>query len=71
MGEKCYTCRFWKNRDTAYGEGECRRYAPRPTTKPRTTGDGETLPVLTYWPETSQDDWCGEYAAGVVERGAT
>jgi hypothetical protein len=44
---QCGGCRFWKQRDY---EGECRRYAPAPSSE---------HPV--EWPDTRSEDWCGEW----------
>jgi hypothetical protein len=47
--EQCSNCRFWFNHEI--GEGECRRYAPRPT---KAVED-------FVWQLTYPDDWCGEH----------
>lgn len=44
----CANCRHW-----AY-EGQCRRNPP--------VAAGTSERAYTYWPETTADDWCGEWA---------
>ena len=49
MAQECKDCRFWDRPAGApTAKGLCRRYAPRP---------GSRVP----WPETDQNDWCGEW----------
>ncbi len=60
----CDNCRFWlaKIVDGHPDDyGKCRRYAPRPTTTPLLDDDGLVGVSFTYWPETSFDEWCGEW----------
>jgi hypothetical protein len=48
-GESCSKCNYWiKNADKPEGQGDCRRYAPRPG-------------AVAAWPKTPGDAWCGEY----------
>lgn len=59
---RCDTCRFW-SRDEGDGcFGECRRHAPRPW-KSETCDDFDDGPTVAFWPETANDDWCGEHEA--------
>ena len=58
----CGNCRFWKA-FTSGTEGYCRRYAPRPTLKPNRDEDGVAVEQPAWWPDTSIDDWCGEWQA--------
>lgn len=54
----CETCRFWRRLDgeeVLDGQGECRRHAPSPTLEIRDDGYG------ALWPETWDEDWCGEH----------
>ena len=53
----CGRCRFWFHEGTS-DSGECRIRAPRwRTANPVSLGD-----FLAYFPETSKDAWCGEFA---------
>ena len=55
--KQCESCAYWKrpNEKPAAIVGECRRYAPRPSS----TGSFASQ-SFTMWPETRDDDWCGE-----------
>lgn len=57
---ECATCLWWKPADPPdgqpAGEGECRRYAPRPS----------GLLEEAIWPTTSYGDWCGEWQPEAV-----
>ena len=50
MNENCGECRFWESENNAEF-GRCKRYAP---TVIAVDGRHE-------WPETHQDDWCGDF----------
>jgi hypothetical protein len=50
--ERCEACRFWE--DVGEGYGHCHRLPPVPL------GSGEST-LMTAWPETKADDWCGEF----------
>jgi hypothetical protein len=65
MQRDCYTCRFWKG--SSHGEGECRRHPPQLTVVP--DGNEECPGVKTAWPETDQEDWCGEWEFRDVPHG--
>ena len=48
----CKTCRFWKrSHNSTHHIGECRRYAPQ----------GRFSGEYFHFPNTDQDQWCGEY----------
>lgn len=50
-----------------FDDGKCRRYPPQcPTAVPqRNPLSGETsLGVISAWPQTSPDSWCGEFLPG-------
>ena len=58
-GERCETCRFWRQ-DTdgrESPEGWCLRHAPRPSLVLKLG----VAPVYAEWPVTFEDDQCGEY----------
>lgn len=52
--ERCKECVYWaiSEEDLEEPYAQCRRYAPRPT---------EPSQPLFIWPETHEDDWCGEF----------
>jgi len=54
MKQACQNCRYWHD-DSEDGKGLCRRYPPVVLWEAR---DEE---VVTWWPETHEDYWCGEY----------
>lgn len=49
--QSCASCYFRKT-----GTNECHRYAPRPNLT-----YNSPLVGLTDWPETEENDWCGEW----------
>ena len=65
MSSKCADCKFWERWGTEFGG--CRRLPPQvdfnfdareaPYQKLQITITRSHKPV---WPNTSQDDWCGE-----------
>lgn len=74
----CETCPFWENEtfddDSSYGQ--CQRFPPvAPTTNLQQKESIAALGSEGYWkgcfPETSNDDWCGEHPIIkiMVERG--
>lgn len=57
--QRCHACAFWNwsratNRD-GYPIGTCRRNAPIATN----FAAGQA--AATYWPETANHDWCGQF----------
>lgn len=46
QGQACGSCLFFRGHD-------CRRYPPLDQVR-----EGE---IKSYWPNTSKDEWCGEY----------
>ena len=48
----CAACAFWFRGER--GTPECRRYPPQIVAF-------EVEPVEVLWPETTADDWCGEF----------
>lgn len=60
MSRTCENCIYWTRLAADIGEpayvGTCRRYAPRPHMKTiRSKPEPE-------WPQTVDDDWCGEHS---------
>jgi hypothetical protein len=56
--ETCGSCKYWLPFPSKpEGQGECRRYAPRPPGM-----------EATKWPKTMTADWCGEYKSGGARR---
>ena len=51
----CQGCRYWFG-DSSVGnkEGECHFYPPQVVVVDED--------ILTYWPEVSPDDYCGQFA---------
>jgi len=61
---RCLTCRHWQF--TVDANGECRRYAPRATLAELTDDlykawHDEPRYGAILWPETDEDDRCGEW----------
>lgn len=62
MERTCESCRFWERGNATitrgkwkdYAAGNCKRNAPIAT-------GGLHGPEQTLWPQTSVNDWCGEY----------
>jgi hypothetical protein len=67
----CATCRYWTDKMSAVsalkpadGVGECRRHAPRGPVSlgwTHTSGDEVHRAVMSAFPFTPHDDWCGEH----------
>ena len=57
--ETCSLCRYWKQIAGEDSLGECRRFPPMLAT------DGCVRDGNGIWPDTSADDWCGEYRSAV------
>jgi hypothetical protein len=53
----CGTCRWHNQRPRVLSQ--CRRYAPVVTTR--------SILAQTVWPETKDNDWCGEWEATIEE----
>lgn len=54
--ERCDRCRFWQPTQDGSDNGYCLRYPPVPLNNPLHPGS-----VLSWWPETAPDEWCGEF----------
>lgn len=58
-GEHCATCYFYH-----HGDGECRRYAPKPVWEYQIKREIERNDfnfARPWWPVMGDDDWCGEF----------
>lgn len=55
MSKTCDKCRFWD--DTSWKTGECHKTAPIHVSLPM---PGKSA-CKAIWPETSYDDWCGDF----------
>ncbi len=73
MDEKCATCRFWLAVRQVYDGnaevfGVCRRYPPGGLStyvlQMLALGRAAELTPVSeaHWPNTSEEDWCGEYS---------
>lgn len=56
---KCQTCAFFFHFGKGSDAGQCRRYAPRPTID----HDPSHGILISYWPDVSIDEFCGEWSA--------
>ena len=54
--QTCASCRFWL-RFSSDDSGMCRRRAPSPVILP----GFELSSAESTWPQTCDDDWCGEW----------
>lgn len=63
--ENCKNCKFWISYKGTGFDGYCRRYAPQVIASVSGGGAATVIGISTdaktVWPETSYDDWCGEY----------
>ncbi len=59
MAETCETCRFWRVGEPTW-LGRCRRFPP-PHVNSRTN------PRPDFFPMTSHQTWCGEFAFPLAE----
>lgn len=56
----CKTCRFWDGRFS----GICRKYPPKVIIVDVERKDTKVYhQKQTLWPDTDEDDWCGEWEA--------
>jgi len=66
----CKDCRFWHKAEAQYIYGDCHRYPPQPdisvSMKPARYGEGGEVSMMRraqpIYPNTHEDDWCGECA---------
>ena len=63
--DRCGTCLYWRHHGGDFGC--CQRHAPRPRTVDETVcklpdGDYCAPKFVAVWPETGNDEWCGDYA---------
>ncbi len=69
---QCKDCRFWKPTEEDPEIGECRRTAPKVVSKPAwgviLFGFGFISgSITTRWPETLNEDGCGQYQGPAPE----
>jgi len=65
--ERCAACRFWergREEDAPAAWGNCHRHAP-----PAVVAWDGKFPLDAWWPITTDDDFCGEWAPLPVPRG--
>ena len=68
MSRLCQDCRFWAAALSVYGLkmvegfGECRRRAPvGPVNYGISRGKVREVGIISAFPPTAKDDWCGEF----------
>lgn len=59
--ETCKTCRNYN--PLSDDHGKCRQSPPSASLIPVHGIGGQSLSVVSYWPEVKADDWCGYYSA--------
>lgn len=69
----CISCRFWESKTNKLGPvgslGECRRYPPKVFAILLKDQDREDRWISdTHWPDTFDDEWCGEYQVDMDRR---
>jgi len=57
--ERCDRCRWWDRMDED-PIGLCRRYAARPAVFVQGSTDPQPG-LIAWWPQTEEDDFCGEF----------
>jgi hypothetical protein len=65
----CKDCKFWDKSEPGYIYGDCHRRAPGTdlsvTARPSGTYERVEVTITSThrprWPNTHQDDWCGEF----------
>lgn len=61
---KCKDCKFWLDLQQDDRYGVCHRHAPSPQVKLKNrpiNGITGLTDATTYWPETLENEWCGEF----------
>jgi hypothetical protein len=48
---QCGDCEYFYRKNESEEQGQCRRYAPQPT----------STMTMDAWPEVTMDSWCGEF----------
>ena len=61
---KCGNCFYWMPYD-GRRDGQCHRYSPKTILIVK----NEEHQFLTDWPETIEDDFCGEHKSGTPRAG--
>jgi len=59
--EKCGECKCFVGKNEGENAGECHRYAPRPSPRPKMQIEGRDLWADTQWPKVGIDSCCGEF----------
>ena len=59
MNKTCEVCLYYQKDEIPNRKGECRLNPPVPV--PR---EGN---IITTWPVTKKDDWCGQFVSDQVE----
>lgn len=59
--EKCGNCKYFVGKSEDENAGECHRYAPRPSPRPKMQIEGKDLWAEVQWPKVSVNAWCGEF----------
>ena len=63
---RCDTCKYWERHHAQFSsvvdKGTCRRHAPRAAL----ILDTEASVLDATWPETHDDEWCGEWEAATI-----
>jgi hypothetical protein len=59
--EKCGECKYFVETSESENAGECHRYAPRPSPRPKMQIEGRDLWADTQWPKVGIDSCCSEF----------
>jgi len=68
--KRCKDCKFWEgfiDDDEKESLGQCRKHAPKlralllSDSIKDNDDDGESIGREGIWPDTTPDDWCGEF----------
>jgi hypothetical protein len=59
--EKCGKCKYFVGKSEQGNSGECHRYAPRPSPRPKMQIEGKDLWADTQWPKVGVNVCCGEF----------
>lgn len=73
---KCSTCKWWNKTEPGHTYADCRRQPPQfnfnVNVKRSRYGDNQDEITVSrfpnaQWPNTNENDWCGEYAPSDAE----
>ena len=60
--QQCGNCRYWRRHWNLKEDGFCRRHAPTAVqVSDKGYGSFRDEAHMTVWPESSIDEWCGEW----------